>query len=174
MTASPRPAGGAPEPSTERPRRRRGLHRGPPAPTTIVHERVEPVEVSVITEVKRRVQRGEVREALLYAYPRVVADIERALDGPFAAGASHRAILDQLRRDGRLGHVPEFLERLYAAYEPVRYGNGPTPLDGAALLGLVTSLYGRRELWALYIEPRPGPPARSPATGPTPPAEGTA
>lgn len=159
-----------PAPARRAPRRRLfGPPPDPPAPE--VREKVEPVEVSVLTEAKRLVGRGEVRAALLYAYPVVVADIERALGEPFPAGTAHRQILDRLSRGERLGHVPEFLGRLYALYEPVRYGAAPAAPDGAELIALLTSLYGRRELWALYAERRPGSPPAAAAGSAAPDGE---
>jgi len=65
----------------------------PSAPELRVVEKIRPVEVPVLTETKRRLGRGEVAQALRYAYPQVVADLERAY-GMMRAAARARDHLD--------------------------------------------------------------------------------
>jgi hypothetical protein len=124
----------------------------PAAPEPRVVEKIRPVEVPVLTETKRRLGRGEVAEALRYAYPQVVADLERAYGRPFAVGWTHEEIL-------RYGFSPEmeplrdFFEALWRLYEPFRYGARAPPPDGREVLELLRSLYAAAPMWRLYVAP---------------------
>lgn len=124
---------------------------GPAGPLQVV-ERIRAVEVPVLTETKRRLGRGEVGAALRYAYPQVVADLQRAYRHPFAVGWTHEEIL-------RFGFHPEmeplreFFEALWRLYEPFRYGDRAPPPDGRQVLELLLSLYAAEPMWRLYLAP---------------------
>ncbi|HEV2448945.1 MAG TPA: DUF4129 domain-containing protein [Thermoplasmata archaeon] len=119
-------------------------------PEIRVVERIRAVEVPVLTETKRRLGRGETGAAVRYAYPQVVADLERAYGRPFAVGWTHEEIL-------RVGFQPEmeplreFFEALWRLYEPFRYGDRAPPPDGRQVLELLQSLYAAPPMWRLYL-----------------------
>ncbi|HTT35417.1 MAG TPA: DUF4129 domain-containing protein [Thermoplasmata archaeon] len=143
-----------------------------PAPTVI--ERVEPVEIPVLTETKRRLQRGEYDEAIRFACLQVVADLERAFGRPFPPGWTLSEVVERGRTDA-MGHLPEFLERLAALYGPLRFGAPSPRRDPDALLALLQSIYAAGPMWRLYLEmkwPDASPPiaaGASPAAGAVPP-----
>lgn len=122
-----------------------------PAPPPEIIERVEAVEIPVITETKRRLARGEYEEALRAAYAQVVADVQRAYAARFPPGWTHDELIER-GLDGRMGHLPEFLRRLTDLYVPVRYGPAPAPEDPEQLTGLLVSIYAQRPMWQLYLE----------------------
>jgi hypothetical protein len=137
------------------------LRRRKPEPPVVV-DRVEPVEVPVLTEVKRRIAQGDVAGAVRYAYPKVVEDLARAYRIPASPDRTHEEILSSAAIP-ETGHLPEFVRRLYGLYQPLRY-EGPVPaLDGEALFELVQSIYSARPMWQLYLEPRAAPPSGRPA-----------
>ena len=124
-----------------------------PAPPPEIIERVEAVEIPIITETKRRIARGEYEEALRAAYAQVVADVQRAYSARFPPGWTHDELIER-GLDGRMGHLPEFLRRLTDLYVPVRYGPGPVRNDSERLSGLLVSIYAQRPMWQLYLEPK--------------------
>ncbi|MCI4363066.1 MAG: hypothetical protein L3K13_02000 [Thermoplasmata archaeon] len=120
--------------------------------TTLIVEKIRPVEVPPLTEAKRRLGRGEVAQALRDAYPKVVEDLQRAYARPFAVGWTHEEIV----RDGFTEEMRpqlDFFEALWRLYEPFRYGSSAPPPDGRAVLELLQSLYAAPPMWRLYIEP---------------------
>ena len=123
----------------------------PPEPADpIVLERIRPVEVPVLTEVKRLLGRGDVAGALRYAYPKVVEDLARAYRTNLPAGFSHEDILSRGFTE-EMRPLLEFFDRLYRLYMPVRYGNRPAPGAPDEVLELLQSLYGAEPMWRLYV-----------------------
>jgi len=139
----------------------------PPPPSVI--ERVEPVEIPILTETKRRLHRGEYDAAIRGAVDQVVVDIQRAYGVEFPEGWT----LGDVLRDGTgkgMGHVPDFLERLVALYVPWRYGAPDARRDPAELLAVLQSLYAPRPMWQLYAEIR-SPGSADATTTPAPPPD---
>lgn len=140
-------------------------------PVIVVADRIRPVEVPVLTELKRLLGHGDVSRALLYVYPRVLTDVARAYDAEVPEGYSHEEIVAQ-RLAAPMGTQVEFLDRLYRMYAPVRYGRGPAPGTGDEVLELVQSLYAPERMWRLYLTEVPrspvpnGHPAAVAASGP--------
>lgn len=111
---------------------------------------VIPVEVPVITETKRLWLRGDRTQAILFAYPAALADLQRAYDLAFDPTWTHEEI-HTLGMRQEMGHLPEFFRRLYRLYEPVRYGaDGATPTENP--VGILLSIYGHSPMWRLYAE----------------------
>lgn len=143
----------------------RWFSRAPTNPPEVV-ERVEPIEIPIITETQRRLARDEYDAALAGAYRQVIDDLQRAYGLSFPAGWTQYEILDKGLADPRLGHLPEFIRRLTDLYVPMRFGPPPWTHDPEQLETLLRSIYARRPLWALYLEakrdaprPTPGAPA---------------
>ncbi|MCI4323608.1 MAG: hypothetical protein L3K03_06275 [Thermoplasmata archaeon] len=134
-----------------------------PAPTVI--ERIRPVEVPILTDVKRKVALGDVRGALLDSYPQVVADLGRAYDVEILPGYSHEDIvgpaLPQAARP-----LAVFLDRLFALYAPVRFAGRAPPPVGKEIIELVQSLYSSEPMWRLYIREANPNDDRATPTGP--------
>ena len=133
-----------------------------PPPATEVVERVEPIEIPIISETQRRLARDEYDAALGGAYRQVVDDLQRAYGLTFPPGWTQYEILDKGLADPKLGHLPEFIRRLTDLYVPMRFGPPPWTRDPDQLEALLRSIYARRPLWALYLQakrdgPRPGP-----------------
>jgi hypothetical protein len=147
----------------------RWFSRAPATPPEIV-ERVEAVEIPIITETKRRLARGEYDEALRGAYAQVVADVQRAYGARFPPGWTHDELIER-GLDARMGHLPEFLRRLTDLYVPLRYGPAPVSRDPEQLTGLLVSIYAPRPMWQLYLEPRrdDGAATRAASRTPRPP-----
>ena len=131
--------------------RRRGADGGP-----LVVERVRSIELPILTEMKRRLVRGDVADALRYAYPLVLEDVEKAYGVGFPPEWTHEEIL-RLGIPPGAGPVGEFLPRLYRLYAPARYGPNPrlTDADGAEALELLRSIYAVAPMWRLYAWHRP-------------------
>ncbi|HZY71224.1 MAG TPA: hypothetical protein VFF67_09650 [Thermoplasmata archaeon] len=139
-------------------------------------EVVRPLEVPVVTETKRLMGLGQVEEAVRYAYTHAVADARRALDWDAPAHATHREVI----LSKAAAQPPNFathLARLYALYEPIRYGERVSKLREDPV-DLLRSLYSYTPMWRLYALPpdAPGPrPAGvlpGPVAAPADPAEG--
>ncbi|MGI0052671.1 MAG: hypothetical protein ACRECR_00215 [Thermoplasmata archaeon] len=124
--------------------------RAEPVREAIVTERIRGVEVPVLTETKRRLLRGEVAEALRYAYPRVVADLERAYGVEFPPGFSHEEILERGFTEP-MRPLTEFFDRFYRYYAPVRFGGRAPSSEGDQVLEIVRSLYSSEPMWRLYL-----------------------
>ncbi len=132
----------------------------------------------ILAEVDQLVAQGKTAEAVLLAYPTVVEDVRRSFGLRLPRQWTHREFLrEQLRAD--MGYVTQLLPRLYALYEPVRYGphrDVPAPL----LRDLLRAIYAEAPMYNLYRystgAPRvgragdSGPPPRSrPTAGVVPP-----
>ncbi|MCI4349149.1 MAG: hypothetical protein L3J93_02880 [Thermoplasmata archaeon] len=126
-------------------------------------EQVEPVEIPVITEVKRQLAQSDFRSAILHAYPVVANDLSRAFAIPFPHGTTHEEFL-RASRTKKTGHLPEFLQRLYRLYAPIRYGPPGAPESPASLTELLKSIYAQPPMWRLHLAPREAPPAEEPPT----------
>lgn len=141
----------------------RWFSRVPEAPPEVI-ERVEPIEIPIISEVQRRLARDEYEGALAAAYRQVLLDLPRAYGLTFPPGWTQYEVLDRGLADPKLGHLPEFIRRLTDLYVPTRFGPPPWPRDGDELVALLRGIYGRRPMWALYLQNRTdGPATPSPA-----------
>jgi hypothetical protein len=129
------------------------FRRGEPAPVVVL-DRIRPVEVPVLTEVKRRLGRNDIAGALLLAYPAVVADLGRAYGVDFPEGFSHEEILAK-RFNEAMSPMAEFFDRLYRLYAPVRFGGQLPPGSADVVLELVQSLYSAEPMWRLYVTTLP-------------------
>jgi hypothetical protein len=139
--------------------------RKPEAVGPEIVEQVEPVEIPVITEVKRQLAQSDFRAAILHAYPVVASDLARAYSLPFPHGMTHEEFL-RSSRTKKTGHLPEFLQRLYRLYAPIRYGPPGAPESPASLTELLKSIYGQPPMWRLYLAPRDLPPPEEPSAPP--------
>ncbi len=122
-----------------------------PVPPTVI-ERIRPVEVPILTEVKRRLGRDDLTGAVLYAYPQVVRDLGSAYGVEIPPGYSHAEIVTKCVTEAMAPSI-DFFERLYRLYAPVRYGNRAPPGSGDDLMELLQSLYGAEPMWRLYVAP---------------------
>jgi hypothetical protein len=147
--------------------------RKPQPVTTEIVEQITAVEIPVITEVNRRLAKGDYSGAIRFAYPKASEDLARAFRIPFPAGMTHEEFL-RTRTTTEMGHLPEFFERFYDLYSPLRYGPPGAREDPAQLVSLLKSIYAPRPMWQLYLQPknpdrprsRPSPPrADSPPEG---------
>jgi hypothetical protein len=141
------------------------FRRGDPAQDPRVVDRFRAVEVPVLTEAKRHLVRGDVKGALLYAYPKVIEDLGRAYGATFPGGFSHEEILAR-GFTPEMGPLVDFFDRLYHLYAPARFGNGPNGGSGDEVLELLQSLYAAEPMWRLYVTPGAG---ADPAPAPAPP-----
>jgi hypothetical protein len=116
----------------------------------VVVNPMKPIEVPVLTETKRLLARREYEKAVLYAYPAVLLDVERAYGVQFSPNWTHEEVLVHGMRPG-MERLPEFLLVLYRLYEPVRYGRN-VPAQGDSLVGALQSIYSHRPMWELYKE----------------------
>jgi hypothetical protein len=150
--------------------------RKPPQVSTEIVEQITAVEIPVITEVNRLLAKGEYQAAMRVAYPTAASDLARAFRVPFPPGMTHEEFLRN-RTTPAMRHLPEFLERLYDLYAPLRYGPPGAREDPEALVAILKSLYAARPMWRLYLQPKDGerPAASPPPAPPTPePAPGSA
>ncbi len=120
----------------------------PARPTFI--DQVKTLEVPPVTEVKRRLLRGDYDGAVLFAYPRALEDLERAYGRVFSPELTHAEILVRGMQP-EMGNLPEMFVRLHRLYEPVRYGGGG-PRSPSDLEGIMISIYSQRPMWTLYTE----------------------
>jgi hypothetical protein len=126
----------------------------------VILERIRPVEVPVLTEVKRRLGREDVAGALRYAYPKVVEDLARAYQVTIPPGFSHEEIVARGFTEP-MRPLLDFFEKLYRLYSPVRYGERPAPGAPQEVLELLQSLYGAEPMWRLYVTEAVRPPPRA-------------
>ncbi len=117
---------------------------------------LRPVELPVLTETKRRIYRGNVAEALRYAYPIVLEDLQQAYGVQFPAEWTHEEIL-RLGLPPAAGPLSEFLARFYRLYGPARYAPGATlpPEAGNEAIELLRSIYAFAPMWRLYAWRQP-------------------
>ena len=130
-------------------------------PKPVVLETRRPIEVPVLTEVKRLWQRGEKAAAVQYGYAAVLADLPRAFGVRFPSDWTHEDILERGVTE-EMVPIPEFLHRFLALYAPVRYGAHPAE-DLPSPEPLLTSIYAHPKMWGLYLNEVPIAP--SPTTG---------
>ena len=146
-----------------------------PAPVPAVVTAVRPPP-PVVAEVERLLKDGKVAEALLRGYLTAEADVRQAFGLQLPRQWTHRELLrEHLRPD--MGYVAVLLPRLYALYEPARYGSS-RPISADAVRELVRAIYNEGPVYNLYRDvsgafrlPRPGDPAGTgarPATAPRP------
>jgi hypothetical protein len=114
---------------------------------------IRPLEISVVTETKRLMGRGESARAVRYAYPAALTDAARAFHWEFEASATHRELLAQFAEKAP-AHFVTHLARLYALYEPARYGRDAPPLTEDPVQ-ILLSLYSFGDMWMLYATPGP-------------------
>ncbi|MGI0129161.1 MAG: hypothetical protein ACREEC_03275, partial [Thermoplasmata archaeon] len=106
-------------------------------------EQITAVEIPVITEVNRRLAKGDYDGAIRYAYPRATEDLARALQVSFPSGMTHEEFLRTISTS-KIGHLPEFFQRFYGLYAPLRYGPPGAREEPAALVSLLKSIYAPR------------------------------
>jgi len=144
-----------------------------PAPTYAV--RPPP---PIVGEVDRLIAEGRAAEALILGYLTAEADVQQAFGIRVPRQCTHREFLKSHLRDD-MGYVAVLLPRLYALYEPVRFGPS-RPVPGALVRDLVHAIYDEGPIFNLYRDPnyaarfnRPGIPGASTgsAKGPTEPAQ---
>jgi hypothetical protein len=132
----------------------------PEAPEREILEQVEPVEIPVINEAKRRLAKGDLSGAILHAYPVTTDDLSRAYGIPFLPGHTYEELLRKIRGHKELGHLPEYYRRFYQMYAPLRYGGKGAPeFHGSPeiVIDLLKAIYAERPMWELYIEPKNRP-----------------
>jgi len=133
----------------------------PPAPTTAI--RPPP---PIVGEVDRLLAQGKIEEAVLRGYLTAEADVLHAFGIQAPRQWTHREFLrGHLRSD--MGYVAVLLPRLYALYEPVRYGSSRT-VPPQLVHDLVHAIYDEGPIFNLYRDPnyvtrlsRPGDAARA-------------
>ncbi len=132
----------------------------------------------ILGEVDQLIAQGKTVEAVLRAYPTAEEDVRRAFGLRLPEQWTHREFLrEQLRAD--MGYVTQLLPRLYALYEPARYGSHPE-VPVALLRDLLRAIYAEAPMYNLYRyssgAPRvgrssedPGSPRSRPTAGVVPP-----
>lgn len=116
-----------------------------PAPSP---EPPAPVPISVLIETERLLGASQYAEAVLFAYMSVVQDVIQAFGLRPPKQWTHREFLTWgIRPD--MGYFTSLLPRLYALYEPVRYGE-PRDWRRDDLMGLLRSVYAEEPLLRLY------------------------
>ncbi len=133
----------------------------------IVVERMSPMEVPVLTEVKRYIARGENALAIRYGYTTAIQDVTRAYGLKFPRELTNIEFLQWAMGPGTpLASQFDLFERAYRFYEPVRFGEGvPKSMD---FLSTLTSIYASPPMFRLYAStaypdgtPIPPPPPPS-------------
>ena len=111
-----------------------------PLPPEVV-EKVEPLEIPVIIEVNRRLERGDYRAAVRLSYPVVASDCAKAFRIPFPPYWTHEEFLRSLETEKVGTLLPEFLGLFYQVYSPIRYGPPGAPIRyGVMAHGPATSV----------------------------------
>ncbi|HEV2166683.1 MAG TPA: hypothetical protein VGS23_06910 [Thermoplasmata archaeon] len=149
--------------------------RKPQPVNTEIVEQITAVEIPVISEVNRRLAKGDYEGAIRIAYPKAARDLARAFRVPFPAGMTHEEFL-RTQTTEAMGHLPEFFQRFYELYAPLRYGPPGAWQDPAALVTILKSIYAPRPMWQLYLQPKDpdhprgkgAPAAEPPASEPQP------
>jgi hypothetical protein len=126
--------------------------RAEPPPPPVVLERIRPVEVPVLTELKRLLGREDPAGALRYAYPKVVEDLARAYGVAIPVGLTHEEIVRRAFTEAMRPQL-DFFDRLYRLYAPVRYGERAPPAGAEEIFETVQSLYAAEPMWRLYVTP---------------------
>ncbi|HEV2520350.1 MAG TPA: hypothetical protein VGX00_07015 [Thermoplasmata archaeon] len=127
--------------------------RKPQPVSTEIVEQITAVEIPVITEVNRRLAKKDYASAIRIAYPRASLDLARAFHVGFPPGMTHEEFL-RTRMTPEMGHLPEFFQRFYELYAPLRYGPPGAWEDPAALVSILKSIYAPRPMWQLYLQPK--------------------
>ncbi|MFZ1024336.1 MAG: hypothetical protein WAN87_09390 [Thermoplasmata archaeon] len=136
----------------------------------VVHT-VRSVEIPTITLLKSQMANGSLAAAMSTAFRAVVRDVERAFRLSIPTGWTDREIVTQwgvvrtnspaATRSFVPAELRDMVLRLYAMYEPVRFGPPGTPLRGDPV-AVLQSIYTFPPMWRLYIgplgplEPAPG------------------
>ena len=118
-------------------------------PRPVVLESRRPIEVAVVTEVKRLWANGQREKAVRYACDSVIADLQRGYAVRFPPDWTHEDILVR-GVTPEMGPIPDFLAHLVRLYEPVRYGGLPSETS-ASPVPLVESIYSQPAMWGLYL-----------------------
>jgi hypothetical protein len=116
-------------------------------------EQITAVEIPVITEVNRRLAKGDYGGAIRFAYPKAAEDLARAFQVSFPLGMTHEEFLRAAALP-KMGHLPEFFQRFYDLYAPLRYGPPGAREEPATLVSLLKSIYAPRPMWQLYLQPK--------------------
>ncbi|MGI0055337.1 MAG: hypothetical protein ACREB9_05275 [Thermoplasmata archaeon] len=146
----------------------------------VLLEQIVPLEVPVLTEVKRLLTRGERARAIRYGYLKAIEDCAYAFRVRFPTDATHVEFLATAMGPGTpLWGQREIYERAYRMYETVRYGGFVTESDD--FVAALTSIYAPPPMFCLYastkssqptfsvVSPRTLPPA-DPPSGALPPS----
>jgi hypothetical protein len=105
----------------------------------------------VVGEVNRLLEEGKIGEALIRGYLTAETDVRQAFGLPYTRYETHREFLrTQLRPD--MGYLAVLLPRLYALYEPVRYGKGHT-VAPEIVRDLVRAIFNEGPIFNLYRDP---------------------
>jgi hypothetical protein len=119
-----------------------------------------PLEVApppILAKVEGLLKQGKDAEAIRLAYTTAEADVLRAFGLKLPRQWTHRELLAKYLRPD-MGYLVVLMPRLYALYEPVRYGR-PGPASGATLLDLLRALYKdpafRRLSWTIGADSTP-------------------
>jgi hypothetical protein len=139
----------------------------------VVHT-VRSVEIPTITMLKSQMANGSVAAAMSAAFRAVVRDVERAFRLSIPTGWTDREIVTQwgvvrtnstaATRSFVPAELRDMVLRLYAMYEPVRFGPPGTPLRGDPV-AILQSIYTFPPMWRLYVGPL-GPLEPSPGEAP--------
>lgn len=120
-----------------------------PPEEPVVVERMAPVEVTPITEVKRYLARGDVASAVRFGFPRALEDATRAYRLPSRPDLTDLEFIRSTMVPGSpLAGQLELFERAYRVYEPVRFGALAARSDD--FLSTLTSIYAAPEMQRLY------------------------
>jgi hypothetical protein len=119
-----------------------------------------PLEVApppILAKVEALLKEGKESDAIRLAYTSAVEDLRRAFGLKLPRQWTHREFIAKyLRAD--MGYLVVLFPRLYAMYEPVRYGR-PAPASGAQLMELMNALYKepafRRLSWTIGADATP-------------------
>jgi hypothetical protein len=108
----------------------------------------------ILADVERLLRDGKEAEAFRVAYLTVEEDIRRAFSMKLPRRWTHREFLARFLRPD-MGYVTVLLPKLYALFEPARYGN-PKALPASELMPLLRSLYQEPPLRSLGLLPTAG------------------
>jgi len=109
----------------------------------------------ILADVERLLAQGKVTEAIRVAYLTAEDDIRRAFALRLPRQWTHREFLARYLRPD-MGYVTVLLPKLYALFEPARYGNGSIPAP-PELMPLLRSLYQEPPLRSLGLLPTAAP-----------------
>jgi hypothetical protein len=119
-----------------------------------------PLEVApppILAKVDGLLKEGKDSEAILLAYTTVIEDVRRAFGLQLPRQWTHREFIAKYLRPD-MGYLVVLLPRLYALYEPVRYGR-PAPASATTLTEVLNALYKepalRRLSWTIGADSTP-------------------